>query len=152
MTQRFLRRIANSPGFTISFTFVLDRTPERLALAEAAIEAAFRLHPDSGEAHLARAEHLYRGYLDYAGALRELETARQTLPNDSRLFELEGLHRASPPKAIRKKRYAISGGRSISIHATFSFYTKPPSVIFLGRYAEEEAVLDRMLAISRTRH
>ena len=70
--------------------FRFDRTPERLALAEAAIEAAFRLRPDAGEAHLARAGHLYRGYLDYDGALAELETARQTLPNDARLFELKG--------------------------------------------------------------
>ena len=45
-----------------------DRTPARLALAEAAIQAAFRLRPDAGEAHLARAENLYRGYLDYDGA------------------------------------------------------------------------------------
>ena len=35
----------------------MDRTPARLALAEAAIEAAFRLRPDAGEAHLARAGH-----------------------------------------------------------------------------------------------
>src|SRR4030095_7389999 len=54
----------------------VDHTPTRLALAEAAVEAAFRLRPDAGEAHLARAEHLYRGYLDYSGALRELEIAR----------------------------------------------------------------------------
>src|SRR5262249_43942644 len=68
----------------------VDRTATRLALGEAAIEAAFRLRPDAGEAHLARAEHLYRGYLDYDGALAELETAGQTLPNDARLFELKG--------------------------------------------------------------
>ena len=30
----------------------LDHTPARLALAEAAIEAAFRLRPDAGETHL----------------------------------------------------------------------------------------------------
>jgi tetratricopeptide (TPR) repeat protein len=68
----------------------LGSYPERLALAEAAIESAFRLRPDAGEAHLARAAHLYRGYRDYGGALAELETARQTLPNDARLFELKG--------------------------------------------------------------
>jgi serine/threonine protein kinase len=53
-----------------------DRTPARLALAEAAIQGAFRIRPDAGEAHLARAEHLYRGYLDHDGALAELEVAR----------------------------------------------------------------------------
>src|SRR5262249_44764264 len=72
------------------YSFGYDRTPARPALAEAAIEAAFRLRPDSGEAHLARAENLFRGYRDYDGALTELEAAGQTLPNDARLFELKG--------------------------------------------------------------
>ena len=48
----------------------------RLAMAEAAVQVALRLRPDAGEAHLARAEHLYRGYLDHDGALAELEIVR----------------------------------------------------------------------------
>src|SRR5207253_2839360 len=67
-----------------------DHTPARLALADAAIGAAFRLRPNAGEAHLARAENLYRGRLDYDGALAELDIARRTLPNDPRIFELTG--------------------------------------------------------------
>jgi serine/threonine protein kinase/TolB-like protein/Tfp pilus assembly protein PilF len=67
-----------------------DHTPARLAMAEAAIQAAFRLRPDAGETHLARAVHLYRGYRDYAGALAELEIAHQTLPNHARIFQLMG--------------------------------------------------------------
>src|SRR5262249_40197323 len=51
----------------------LDHTPARLALAEGAIQAIFRLRPYAGEAHLARAENLYHGYLDFAGALAELD-------------------------------------------------------------------------------
>ena len=100
--------------------FVCDRTPARLALAEAAIESAFRLRPDAGEAHLARAGHLYRGYLDYDGALAELETARQTLPNDARLFELKGYIERAVQVAIKKRRYAISSAQSNSIRATSS--------------------------------
>ena len=72
------------------YFFGYDHSAERLAFAEAALKAAFRLQPDSGEAHLARARHLYRGYLDYDGALAELEIARETLPNDPRIFELTG--------------------------------------------------------------
>jgi len=34
--------------------------------------------------------HLYRGYLDYDGAVAELEIARQTLPNQARIFQLMG--------------------------------------------------------------
>ncbi len=67
-----------------------SHTPARLALAEAAIDAAFHLRPDAGEAHLARAQHLYNGYLDYEAALAELEIARRTLPNDPRVPALTG--------------------------------------------------------------
>ena len=50
-----------------------DHTPARLALAEAALQAATRLRPDAGETHLARAQYLYYGLRDYGGALAELE-------------------------------------------------------------------------------
>src|SRR5207237_5732513 len=36
-----------------------DHTPARLALAEAAVQAATRLRPDAAETHLARAQYLY---------------------------------------------------------------------------------------------
>jgi eukaryotic-like serine/threonine-protein kinase len=67
-----------------------DHTPARLALAEAAVRTASRLRPDAGETHLARAENLYEAYLDYDGALAELELARQSLPNDARVYQLMG--------------------------------------------------------------
>jgi len=63
----------------------LDHTSGRLALAEAAIQAAARLRPDAGETHLARALNLYWGHWDYDGALAELKIAHQTLPNDFRI-------------------------------------------------------------------
>ena len=50
--------------------------------------------------------HLYWGYLDYDGALAELEIARQTLPNDARLFELKGYIERRRPGGNRKRRYA----------------------------------------------
>jgi serine/threonine-protein kinase len=68
----------------------VDHTSARLALAEAALQAASRLRPDAGETHLARGQNLYWGYRDYDGALAELEVARQSLPNDARIFRLAG--------------------------------------------------------------
>ncbi len=68
----------------------VDHTSARLALAEAALQAASRLRPDAGETHLARGQNLYWGYRDYDGALAELEVARQSLPNDARIFRLTG--------------------------------------------------------------
>ena len=68
----------------------VDHTSARLASAEAAVRAASRLRPDAGETHLARGQNLYWGYRDYDGALAELEVARQSLPNDARIFKLTG--------------------------------------------------------------
>src|SRR5438034_6665630 len=68
-----------------------DHTSARLALAEAALQAASRLRPDAGETHLARGRNLYWAYGDYDGALAELEVARQMLPNDARIFKWTGL-------------------------------------------------------------
>src|SRR5205809_479001 len=73
------------------YFFGEDHTSARLALAEAALQAAYRLRPDAGETHLARGQNLYWAYGDYDGALAELEFARQTLPNDARIFGLTGL-------------------------------------------------------------
>jgi TolB-like protein/Tfp pilus assembly protein PilF/predicted Ser/Thr protein kinase len=68
-----------------------DHTPARLGLAKAAIDSAFALRPDSGEAHLALGWHLYWEYSDYARARAELALAQQSLPNNARVYELGGL-------------------------------------------------------------
>src|SRR5262249_16346126 len=69
---------------------IVDHSPEYLAQAEAALQSAARLRPDGGETHLARARNLYWGYLDYDGALRELEIARKSLPGEDWIFSLKG--------------------------------------------------------------
>lgn len=67
-----------------------DPTPARLALAKSAIDSAFRLRPDAGEAHLALASHLYLGYSDYDRARAELSLAQQSLPNNPKVYDLAG--------------------------------------------------------------
>jgi serine/threonine-protein kinase len=123
-----------------------DRTPARLGMAEAAIQAASRLFPDAGETHLARAEHLYRGYLDYVGALAELEIAIQTLPNDPRVFELEGYiqrRQGRWEEAIRNlERAADLDPRNV-----FTLEELGLTYQLLRRYAETESLLDRILSI-----
>ena len=128
------------------YYFGVDHTPARLAQAEAAIEAAFRLRPDSGEAHLARAENLYRGYLDYDGALADLEIARQTLPNDPRVFELKGYierRQGRWEEATRDLEHAID----LDPRDAFMVRRMARQYLFLRRYAEEKAVLERALVI-----
>ena len=90
------KAVARDPNFFLAYcqlAFAHDLigdTPERLALAKSAIDSAFRLRPDSGEAHLALAWHLYWGYLDYDRARAELALAQQSLPNNPRVYELAG--------------------------------------------------------------
>ena len=72
------------------YFFDLDPTPERITLAENAVNTALRLRPDSAEAHFARADYLFRCLRDYDRALEELAVARPGLPNSSPFFILSG--------------------------------------------------------------
>src|SRR5205823_934623 len=72
------------------YFFGLDHTPARLARADSALNTVIRLRPDAGETHLARADFLYRCYLDYEKARAELAVAQRALPNNSEIFELTG--------------------------------------------------------------
>ena len=130
---------------TLYAVFGSDHTPARLALAEAALQAATRLRPDAGETHLARAQYLYYGLRDYAGALAELESARRTLPNDPRLFELTGY-------ILRRRGQQEEGLRNLERAVELdprNFYTLQQIALsyqHLGRYAEAIAALDRALS------
>jgi TolB-like protein/Tfp pilus assembly protein PilF len=126
----------------------VDRTPVRLALAEAAIESAFRLRPDAGEAHLARAGHLYRGYLNYDSALAELEIARQTVPNDARLFELRGyIERRRPGGSEEEALRNFAKALDLDPRNVLILNQTAQSCDHLRRYAEEQTMLNRLLAI-----
>ena len=123
-----------------------DHTPARLALAEAAIQSAFRLRPDAGESHLARAENLYRGYLDLDGALAELEIARKTLPNDSRVPELTGYivrRQGKYDEAIKNLQRALE----LDPRNFFILEQIALGYQYMRRYPEMAAMLDRALTI-----
>ena len=123
-----------------------DHTPARLALAEAAVQAATKLRPDAAETHLARAQYLYYGLRDYAGALAELEIARRALPNDPRLFELTGYilqRRGQQEEGLQNLQRAME----LDPRNFFTLQQIALSYQALRRYAESIAALDRALAI-----
>ena len=128
------------------YFFGYDRTPARLALAEAAIQAAFRLRPNAGEAHLARADNLYHGYLDYDGALGELETARVSLPNDVQLLELRGYIER---RLGRWEECIHNFKRALDLDPRNLFIQQQIAATYadLRRYAEAKSTYDRALAI-----
>jgi TolB-like protein/Tfp pilus assembly protein PilF len=128
------------------YSLGLDHTASRLASAEAALQAAIRLRPDAGETHLARANYLYYGPRDYAGALAELENARRSLPNDPRVPELTGYilrRRGQQEEGLRNLEKAIE----LDPRNYFIMQQIALSYQFLRRYPQEAAILDRALTI-----
>jgi len=93
--------VANDPTFLLAYCELarthaylyflgIDHTPARIALAEAARDAALRLGPDRGEPHLAAAYVAYWCHKDYEAALAEVDIARHRLPNNAPVFEITG--------------------------------------------------------------
>jgi TolB-like protein/class 3 adenylate cyclase/Tfp pilus assembly protein PilF len=123
-----------------------DHTAARQDKARAALDAALRLRPDAGEAHVARAEFLYRTQLDYDGALAELEIARRTLPNDPRVFELMGYISRRRGKQEEGLEY-INRALTLDPRNWFTLQQVGLSYLYLRRFPENVAVLDRALAI-----
>jgi tetratricopeptide (TPR) repeat protein len=115
-------------------------------LADAAIEAASSLRPNAGETHLARGEHLYRGHVDYDGAIVELGMAGRTLPNDPRVFELTGFIQKRHGKYEEALRNLE---RAADLDPRNLYPLQQIAVIddMLRHYVDGAAVLDRALAI-----
>jgi TolB-like protein/Tfp pilus assembly protein PilF len=142
----FLAYCRLAEAHDLIYFFGNDHTPARLALADTAIQAALRLRPDSGEAHLALAEHLYRGFRNYERALAELTLARRSLPNDPLVFELTGFITRRQghweESAANLKRALELDPRNLFFLQQLSFNYQ-----FQRRYRDLAAVLDRGLKL-----
>src|SRR5438128_3754458 len=150
--------VARDPNFLLAYCRLgfahdvlyltsLDHTPARLASAETAVQTALRLQPDAGEAHLALAQHLYSGYLDYDHAKQELASAQRTLPNSSELFELKGF-------IDRRQGHWDESTRNLEKVLELdplNFFTLSQistNYHCLRQYEQGAAVLDRTLAVA----
>jgi TolB-like protein/class 3 adenylate cyclase/Flp pilus assembly protein TadD len=123
-----------------------DHAPARLALANAAIQTALRLRPNSGEAHLALAEHLYRGYRDHEHALAELTLARRALPNEPLVFELTGF---ITRRQGRWEESTTDLKRALELDPRNLFFLQQLSFTYelQRRYRDLAAVLDQALKL-----
>jgi TolB-like protein/class 3 adenylate cyclase/Tfp pilus assembly protein PilF len=150
--------IERDPGFALAYYQLAhthdllyftgtDHTPTRLALADAAIQSLTRLLPNSGEAHLALAKHLYWGYLDYDRARNELSLAQKSLPNEPWAFVLAG---------YIDRRQGRWDESTKNLERAVELDPQDPAVLqqialsydCLRRYAEEESVYDRAIAVT----
>jgi TolB-like protein/Tfp pilus assembly protein PilF len=125
----------------------VDHTPQRLALAAAAIETAASLQPNAGETHLTRAAHLYYGYLDYDGSRRELVLARSTLPNEPLVSELAGFIDRRQGHWDQSLHHLE---RALELDPRNFFFLQQLSQSYqkLRRFADAVAMLDRALAVT----
>lgn len=129
------------------YFFGFDHTPPRLALAQAALDTAIRLRPDAGETHLAKANFLYRCYLDYEKARVELALTERALPNNSEAFELTGYidrRQGLWPESARSLQ------RALKLDPRNSFLLQQISASYqeFRQFGAMAAALDRALAIA----
>jgi TolB-like protein/Tfp pilus assembly protein PilF len=150
--------IARDPSFLVAYYHLarahdiiyflgIDHTPARLALADAAVQAALRLRPDAGEAHLALAQHLYWGYRDYDRARQELVIARRALPNEPLAVVLAGYidrRQSRWDESTQELERALElDPRNLFILQQMSY-----SYEYLRRFKDVAAVLDRVVNIN----
>jgi TolB-like protein/class 3 adenylate cyclase/Tfp pilus assembly protein PilF len=123
-----------------------DHTPARLAMADAAIQSLVRLRPNSGEAHLAVAKHLYWGYLDYDRAREKLNLAQKSLPNDPLPFLLAGY---IDRRQSRWDESTKNFERAVELDPQNPVILQQISRSYecLRRYADAETALDRAVAL-----
>ena len=125
-----------------------DHTEARLKLSEQAIQSIRRLRPESGETHLALAQHYYWAYQDYDRAREELAAARRTLPNESRIPLLSGYidrRQGNWEKSVAEMKQALElDPRDFSILQQISLTYEA-----LHRYKEMASTLDSALTIAR---
>jgi serine/threonine protein kinase len=124
-----------------------DHSDTRLKSSETVIHSLQRLAPESGETHLALAQHYYYAYRDYNRARRELVLAHLTLPNESRIPLLAGYidrRQGRWEKSLEEMKQALElNPRDFSILQQIALTYEA-----LGRNKEMAATLDRVLALS----
>ena len=150
--------VARDPTFVLAYyqlahahdqmySLEFDHTQNRLDLANAAIQSVKRLRPDSGEAHLALAKHLYWGYRDYDRARQALAAARRALPNDPLPFLLTGYidrREGRWDKATHNMERAVE----LDPQNFFTLQQIALTYTVLRRYADVAATLDRAVALA----
>jgi TolB-like protein len=123
-----------------------DHTETRLALAESSVEAAVRLQPDSGETHLARANHFFFGYLNYDRAREELAKAQRELPNNAEVFRVfGGMNRWEGH--LEEARQNLQRAVELDPRNTRTLTDLAWVYMALRKYEEAEAIATRLQAL-----
>ena len=150
--------VARDPAFVIAYDQLagahdriyflgFDHTEARLQLAETAMQSIRRLSPESGETHMAIAQHLYWVYADYDRAREELAAARRTLPNESRIPLMSGYidrREGRWEKSLEEMNKALE----LDPHNSSILQQIALTYQALHRYKEALSTLDSLLTIA----
>jgi TolB-like protein/class 3 adenylate cyclase/Tfp pilus assembly protein PilF len=151
------KAVARDPAFASAFcllakahgriySFDIDHSPQRRALAEKAVRTAEGLNPSGGETHLARARFLFDFDLNYEGAERELRAAESSLSNSAELFLLRGYierRKGHWDESLRNMERAIKiDPRNFSLWQEIAL-----NYLMLRRYPETRAAADHAVSI-----
>src|SRR5581483_9051705 len=156
---RLLEQAINSdPSFVLAFYQLahahdqiyfrgFDHTDARLALADAAIKKMRQLQPGSAEAHLGLAKHLYWAYRDYDRARKEIDLARQLLPNEPTSYLLLAYidrRQGHWNESIRDMEHAME------LDPQNAFYLQQAALTYemLRRYPDALALMDKALTLT----
>jgi TolB-like protein len=96
LVQQYSRATEEDPRFALAWArlgmahaavywYGMDRAPERVQRADSAIRTALALAPALPEAHVAKADFLWRVRGDYQGALAEISVAERDIPQEPNL-------------------------------------------------------------------
>jgi TolB-like protein/Flp pilus assembly protein TadD len=148
--------IARDPDFFLAYCLlaeahsslylIFDHTPERRDLADGAVKAAFRLRPESGEAHLERARYL-RCNRDYENARAEVALAQRKLSNNTQVFQLMALiddRQGRSAEAVRNFEKALE----LDPHNLSNLRQLAVTYLFMRRFAEAAATVDRAISLA----
>src|SRR5438552_5898427 len=150
--------IAHDPKFLLAYCELtrahaffyfqgIDRSPNRIRLAEGALTKALQLGGDRGETHLAAAWLAYLCYRDYERALAEIAIAKQQLPNNPAVFHLPAWIARRQGRlgdcVVNLERAAEVDPRNV-----YLLQQTAQTYWLLRRFSDMQRFLDRTLAIA----
>jgi TolB-like protein/Flp pilus assembly protein TadD len=125
-------------------TPVEDRDVDHRVLAEAALEKARRLKPDSGPVHLALADYFLRANNDVEQARAEIDLARRTLPNSAELEMTAGMiarRQSRWSDAVRSYEKAVT----LEPKTTANLFTLANTYRLMRRYDDFDRQMAKLL-------
>lgn len=131
------------------FWFGYDKSGSRLEKAKAAADAALKLQPDLGEAHLANAFYYYYGFRRYDVAQKHVTAAVRAIPNDADVLNTAGAIARRDGRwneAVTNLEQARDRDpRNLSV-----LWSLFESYLALHEYAKAEATVSDALSVSPT--